>query len=194
MTQSGGAWELLGEFTEVESGKRNDRPQLEAALATCRLQGATMVIAKLDRLARNVAFVSRLMESGVEFVAVDMPSANRLTCHILAAMAEHEVSMISTRTRAALAQAKARGVKLGGDRGNIEAIASMGAVASAKVRSDRSARRAADLGAIIRQVEEQGAKTLKGLAAGLNALGVTAPRGGQWSAGQVARVKKAWAT
>jgi DNA invertase Pin-like site-specific DNA recombinase len=84
---------------EVESGKRNDRPKLAEALRLCRLHGATLIIAKLDRLARNVAFISNLMESGVEFTAVDFPQANRLTVHILAAVAEHEAKAISTRTR-----------------------------------------------------------------------------------------------
>src|SRR5262249_56223928 len=99
---NGGAWQLLREYVEVESGKRNDRPQLGAALALAKATGATVVIAKLDRLARNVAFISNLMESGVEFVAADMPMANRLTVHVLAAVAEHEREMISQRTRAAL--------------------------------------------------------------------------------------------
>src|SRR5258708_5141305 len=93
------------------------RPQLRAALEACRKQKATLLIAKLDRLARNVHFVSGLMESGVEFVAVDMPMANRLTVHILAAVAEHEREMISQRTKAALAAAKARGTKLGNPNG-----------------------------------------------------------------------------
>jgi len=102
---------LVAEFTETESGKRNDRPQLAEALAVCKKQKAKLVIAKLDRLARNVAFISNLMESGVDFVAVDMPDANRLTVHILAAVAEHEREMISQRTKAALQAAKKRGVK-----------------------------------------------------------------------------------
>ena len=97
-----GAWALQAEFTEVESGRRADRPVLARALAACRGQGAILVIAKLDRLARNVAFISNLMDSGVEFVAVDFPQANRLTLHILAAVAEHERDMISARTKAAL--------------------------------------------------------------------------------------------
>jgi len=105
--------ELIAEFTEVESGKRNDRLQLAAAMDLCRRHKAVLLIAKLDRLARNVAFIANLMESGVEFVAVDMPYANKLTMHILAAVAKHECEMISARTKAALAQAKARGVKLG---------------------------------------------------------------------------------
>jgi DNA invertase Pin-like site-specific DNA recombinase len=113
---NGGNWGIVAEFTEVESGKRSDRPQLAAALAACRLRGAKLIIAKLDRLARNVHFVSGLMESGVDFVAADFPQANRLTVHILAAVAEHEAKMISERTKVALAAAKRRGVKLGGRR------------------------------------------------------------------------------
>ena len=114
---NGASRQLVGEFVEVESGKRSDRPKLAEALRLCRLHGATLVIAKLDRLARNVHFVSSLMESGVDFVAVDFPQANRLTVHILAAVAEHEAKMISERTRAALQAAKTRGVRLGGYRG-----------------------------------------------------------------------------
>jgi DNA invertase Pin-like site-specific DNA recombinase len=110
---NGGTWTLAAEVTEVESGKWNDRPELDRALGLCRLYGATLVVAKLDRLARNVAFISKLMESGVDFVAADFPQANRLTVHILAAVAEHEAAMISQRTRAALAATRARGIKLG---------------------------------------------------------------------------------
>jgi len=102
---NGGA-ELLAEFTEVESGKRNARPELTKALDACRRQKAKLVIAKLDRLSRNLAFIATLMESGVEFLAVDNPHANKLTVHILAAVAEHERGMISERTKAALAAAK----------------------------------------------------------------------------------------
>jgi DNA invertase Pin-like site-specific DNA recombinase len=114
---NGGNWKIVAEFVEGESGKRSDRPQLAAALAACTLRGAKLIIAKLDRLARNVAFVSNLMEAGVDFIAVDFPTANRLTVHILAAVAEHEAKMVSERTKAALAAAKARGRKLGGYRG-----------------------------------------------------------------------------
>lgn len=114
---NGGSWELLGEFKEVETGKGADalakRPQLGAALDACRKHGATLVIAKLDRLARNVHFVSGLMESKVRFVACDMPEANELTIHIMAAFAEHEAKRISQRTKDALAVAKARGAVLG---------------------------------------------------------------------------------
>jgi DNA invertase Pin-like site-specific DNA recombinase len=108
-----GRGELTQSFTEIESRRKNDRPQLAAALDACRRHKAILVIAKLDRLARNVYFISGLMESGVEFVAVDMPQANRLTIHILAAVAEHEREMISQRTKAALQAAMRRGVALG---------------------------------------------------------------------------------
>lgn len=108
-----GRGNILCEFTEIESGKKSDRPQLAEALAMCRRHKAKLIIAKLDRLARNVHFISGLMESSVDFIAVDMPEANRLTIHILAAVAEHEREMISQRTKAALAAAKVRGVRLG---------------------------------------------------------------------------------
>ncbi len=105
--------QLLTEFIEVESGRKENRPQLRAALEECRKHRAVLLIARLDRLGRNVAFIANLKNSDVEFVAVDMPQANRLTIHILAAVAEHEREMVSQRTKAALAAAKARGIKLG---------------------------------------------------------------------------------
>src|SRR5881392_1771608 len=110
---NGGRWTLVDEFTEVESGKRNDRPELVKALAACKKQKAKLVIAKLDRLSRNLAFIATLMDSGVEFIAVDNPHANKLTVHILAAVAQHEREIISARTSAALQAAKARGKHLG---------------------------------------------------------------------------------
>ena len=110
---AGGNANVLASYTDVESGTRADRPQLAKALRHAKRSGATLVIAKLDRLARNVAFVSSLMESGVRFVAADNPHATEFTIHILAAVAQHEAKMIARRTREALAAAKARGVKLG---------------------------------------------------------------------------------
>jgi DNA invertase Pin-like site-specific DNA recombinase len=111
---NGGNWQILAEFTEVESGKRSsNRPKLAEAIELCKKHKATLIIAKLDRLARNVHFISGLMESGIEFIAVDNPNANRLMLHLLAAFAEHEREQISQRTKDALAAAKARGVKLG---------------------------------------------------------------------------------
>ncbi len=114
---NGGTWVQLAELVETESGKNADRPQLREAIAQCRQTGATLLIAKLDRLARNVAFISALMEQGVPFVACDMPTATPFMLHVYAAMAEEEARAISLRTKVALAAAKARGVKLGGWRG-----------------------------------------------------------------------------
>jgi DNA invertase Pin-like site-specific DNA recombinase len=181
---------LIAEFVEVEHGTRkgNHRPQLTAALAQCRVHGATLIIAKLDRLARNVAFTSNLMESSVEFVACDYPEANRLTIHIMAAMAEHEAVMISERTKLALAAAKRKGVVLGGDRGNTHLIYKKGNRASAKVRSEQSQRRAADLLPVIEAIKAEGAVSLRQIAEGLNQRGILTARNGAWSAVQVSRL------
>jgi DNA invertase Pin-like site-specific DNA recombinase len=183
---NGGDWRLVAEVTEVESGKRSDRPKLAEVLRLCRLHGATLIIAKLDRLARNVAFTSNLMESGVEFHAVDFPQANRLTVHMLAAFAEHEAKVISERTKAALAAAKRRGVQLGGYRGTTMTKAMRKAAAEAVAK--RVNARATDLAPTIAELQASGATSLRAIAAGLNERGIPAARGGQWSAVQVARV------
>lgn len=185
-----GTGDLVAEFEEVESGKRNDRPALDAALRECRLRGATLLIAKLDRLARSVAFLSRLMEDGTDFRAVDMPEANRLMVHVMAAMAEHEREMISLRTKAALKAARDRGVTLGGRRDGhrIEDHGDAGRRRSAEVRSARSAARATEISSVLADLRQGGVTTLKGLAVALNERFIPAPRGGQWSAGQVRRV------
>jgi DNA invertase Pin-like site-specific DNA recombinase len=184
---NGGSWRLVAEVTEVESGKRADRPKLAEALRLCRLHGATLIIAKLDRLARNVHFVSSLMESGVEFVAVDFPQANRLTVHILAAVAEHEAKMISDRTRAALAASKARGTKLGGYRGvKIDDAARAASVASRRAVADA---RAADLAPIVAELKESGVASLGAMARALSDRAIPTARGGQkWTETQVSRV------
>jgi DNA invertase Pin-like site-specific DNA recombinase len=176
---------LISEYTEIESGRRTDRPRLTEALTACRVHKATLVIAKLDRLARNVAFVSNLMEAGVEFEAVDFPQANRLTIHILAAVAEHEARMISERTRSALVAAKARGTKLGGFRGR--AGTSADCALARETRIADADRRAADLAPTIQAIRSAGGRSLRSIAAGLNARGITAARGGSWSAAQVRR-------
>ena len=186
---NGGDWRLSAEIVEIESGKRSDnRPKLKEALRLCRLQGATLVIAKLDRLARNVAFVSGLKEAGIDFVAVDFPDANRLTVNILAAVAEHETEMVSARTKAALQAAKARGVKLGGDRGNLPAVAARGSQASIVARKRLVAKRASDLAPVLAELQASGVVTLHALASALNDRRIPAARGGAWSAVQVKRV------
>lgn len=185
---NGGRWKLIEEVTEIESGKRSDRPELARALASCRLHNATLIIAKLDRLARNVAFIANLMDAGVDFVAADMPQANRLTVHVLAAIAEHEAAAISARTKAALARAKARGAVLGGDRGNLPHVAKAGARASITVRRERAVARARDLAVVVADLRQRGRTSLRDLAAGLNEREIAAPRGGLWQAAQVARV------
>jgi DNA invertase Pin-like site-specific DNA recombinase len=181
---NGGDWRIVAEFTEVESGTRPGRPKLAEALKTCRALGATLIIAKLDRLARNVHFVSGLMESGVEFTAVDFPQANRLTVHILAAVAEHEAKMISERTKAALAAAKRRGVQLGGDRGaRLTAKARQAGAAAVRARANA---RADDLAPVIAELRAAGARSLRAIAAGLNERGISTPRGtGPWQANTV---------
>ena len=182
-----GDWTLLREIVEVESGKRNDRPALAEALRLCRQQKATLVIAKLDRLARNVHFISGLMESGVEFLAVDMPSANRFVVHILAAVAEQEADAISKRTKAALAAAKERGTVLGGRRVSAERFQEI-AAAARDTFSAKAAKGRAQVMPVIAEIRGQGINTLRAIASELNTREVDAPRGGQWSAVQVQRV------
>jgi DNA invertase Pin-like site-specific DNA recombinase len=154
------------------------------------MKQATLLVAKLDRLARNVAFISALMESGVDFTAVDFPTANRLTVHVLAAVAEHEAVMISARTKAALQAAKRRGVKLGGHRGNIQRIGKLGRAASAVVRGKAAAKRNADTLAEIQAITGGEEWSLQRIADALNERGFKTARGGEWSATQVMRVRQ----
>jgi DNA invertase Pin-like site-specific DNA recombinase len=184
---NGGDWRIVAEFTEVESGKRKDRPKLADALAACRVHGAKLIIAKLDRLARNVAFVSALMDAGVEFEAVDFPQANRLTIHILAAVAEHEAKVISERTKAALAAAKRRGVKLGGFRAGAKLTtkARQAGVRAVQARADA---RAIDLAPTVRELQAAGKTSLRGIADELNRRGIPTARRGRWQAGSVSQL------
>ena len=178
---------LIKEFSEVESGKNNRRPELAKALEACRLHQATLVIAKLDRLARNASFLMGLRDAGVEFVAVDMPEANRMTVGILAVVAEAEAEAISQRTKAALAAAKARGVKLGtaGPQNlkNVRRVSVEG-VKEVKRLADQ---RAKSLEAIVVPLMQGGA-SLNQIAHRLNEENIPTARGGQWSATQVRRV------
>lgn len=184
---NGGDWQIAGEFTEVETGKRNDRPELDKALAMCRLHGAKLVIAKLDRLSRNAAFLLNLRDSGVDFVCADMPNANRLTVGIMAMVAEDEAERISARTKAALAAAKRRGVTLGGFRGKIPTARHR--TLSAAARQREAGDRAADLAPTIAELRAAGATSLRAIADGLNSQSIPTARGnGAWSAVQVQRV------
>lgn len=185
---NGGRWKLVEEVVEVESGKRSDRPELARALALCRVHRATLLVAKLDRLARNVAFISALMESSVDFVAVDLPQANKLTVHIMAAMAEYEAGAISARTKAALAAAKARGTKLGGYRWDIQTVASKGNAESARVRAEKARKHARDLKPLIQAIQAKGETSLRQVASALNQRKIPTARGGEWTAVQVQRL------
>ena len=183
---AGRGWPPIAEYVEIESGKRNDRPELARALAACKLYGAVLVVAKLDRLARNVAFVSALMESGVEFTAVDFPQANTLTIHILAAVAEHERKMISARTMAALAAAKARGTVLGGFRGFVPGQAERTAAAAAKAQAaDGRADRLRD---VVAEIRAAGITSASGISKELNRRNITTAKGGMWQTVQVQRL------
>jgi DNA invertase Pin-like site-specific DNA recombinase len=185
----GGRWRLVGEFVEIESGRNNSRPQLQLALAACRIHGATLIVAKLDRLARNAAFLLSLQEAGVEFVCADMPEANRLTIGILACVAEDEARRISDRTRAALAAAKRRGVQLGNPAHLTESARAKGRAVSSVLRVARADRRAQDLRPIINDICAGKDLSLRRIAAELSERGVPTPRGGYaWNASQVQRL------
>ena len=181
----GGNGTLLDTFTEIESGRRNDRPELAKALDLCRRRKATLVIAKLDRLARNVAFIANLMDADVDVVAVDMPEANRFTLHIMAAMAEHEAALVSQRTKAALKAAKARGRALGWSipsRRKEQAQASRKGAAGNRARANQHA---ANVLPVIHDIERAGVTTLQGIAEALNARGIRTARGRRWYASTV---------
>jgi DNA invertase Pin-like site-specific DNA recombinase len=172
-----GTGRLVAEFTEIESRRRHtNRPQLLAALAECRKRRAMLLIGRLDRLARNVAFISALMENGTDFIACDMPTATRLTIHILAAVAEHEREMISKRTKAALAEAKRRGTILGNPR--IEE-------ARARAAEAHAATRPAPEVAALMQGWRQSKWPLRRIAGELNRLNIRPARGRQWYASSV---------
>lgn len=174
-------WQITAEFTEVESGKRNDRRELAAALHHAKVTNGTLVIAKLDRLSRNAAFITALQDSGAKFIAADMPEANELTVHIMAAVAQSERKAIANRTREALAAAKARGTRLGNPNGAAAlrraAKGNVAAVESIKGNADAFAQ---DLAPVIADMRSKGLTSLPQLARGLNAGGYATPRGGNW--------------
>ena len=177
--------ELLDEYVEVESGKKNDRPELQKAISRCKMSRATLIIAKLDRLSRNLAFIANLMDAGIDFVACDNPYANKLTIHILAAIAEHEREMISRRTREALAAAKAKGIKLGGYRGT---------TVTDKIRQDallaRRAKSKEYSANVIPMIQEHLGigYSLNATARILNQQRIVTVRGGKWTAKSISRI------
>ena len=173
---NGDKWEIIESFIEVESGRKSQRPELNKALQLCRKQNATLVIAKLDRLARNVHFISGLMESKVDFVAADRPNATRFEMHIYSAMAEEEARQTSERTKAALAAAKARGVKLGNPH------PAKASAARIKIANNF----ASSIYPVVLDLQKTGLKSLRSLARGLEARGVLTPRGKKyWTAAGV---------
>ena len=190
---NGAAHKLLAEYVEVESGKRADRPKLAGALQHAKATGATLVIAKLDRLSRNAAFLLNLQEAGVDFVAADMPQANRLTVGILALVAQEEREAISRRTREALAAAKARGKKLGNPNGaralqrHVRKHGNSAAVAAVRGQAQRSAEA---LRWAVERAVAAGAATHSAIAAALNEARIETPRGGRWHARSVARLRE----
>ncbi|MBN7809093.1 recombinase family protein [Agrobacterium rosae] len=167
-----GSHPILAEFTEVESGKRDDRPQLEAALDEAKAHNAVLIIAKLDRLSRDVHFISGLLKRNVPIKACDMPNADNFQFHIMAAVAEKEREMISERTRAAIAAKRARGQEWGTN----------------AVRTAQSDDFAKSLHADLQAIMDSGTNTPAAIARALNERGVRTPRGAEWGSGQIVRV------
>jgi DNA invertase Pin-like site-specific DNA recombinase len=198
---NGGNWSITAEFTEVESGRKSDRPALDKALAAARLHRCPLVVSKVDRLTRSVAFLSRLLEANVDVRFADLPqiegATGRFLLQQMVAVAELEAGMISARTRAALSAAKARGTKLGGPRirkndGKVVVISLEAQKQGAAANRMRAVERAADLAPTIAQIRQQGASTLAAIAVGLNDAGIPTPRGqGVWSPMQVKRALEA---
>jgi DNA invertase Pin-like site-specific DNA recombinase len=176
---------IAPEFVEVETGSRNDRPELDRALKRCRLTGATLVVAKLDRLSRNAAFLMTLRDSGVDFVAADLPEANTMTVGVMAVVAQHEREAISHRTKAALAAARARGTALGGFRERAPNIATYQRKGVEVVR--QSALQAAEERREAIEALQRESLSLNVMAARLNADSVRTSRGGKWTATAVKR-------
>jgi DNA invertase Pin-like site-specific DNA recombinase len=188
---NGGDWHIIGEYTEVESGRRSDRPELAKALAAARLHRVPIIVAKVDRLTRSVAFLSRLLEAGVDVRFADLPQiegpTGRFMLQQMASVAELEAGLISSRTKAALAAAKSRGVKLGGNRGAVISREARATGRAAQVA--RSKARAADLAPILAELRKAGVTTLAAIAQALTDRRIPTAKGlPRWSPTQVSRV------
>jgi len=179
----GGDWQLIGEFIDVESGKNNDRPELAKALKDCQLTGATLLVAKLDRLSRDIHFITSLEKAGIEFTVCDFPTANRFTIHIFAALAQYERELISQRTKAALAAKKARGAELGKPENLTREAADQGRVQGRAVIQENADRFALKVLPKIEEYGEQGITSLNGISSRLNQDHVLTVRGkaGTWT-------------
>jgi DNA invertase Pin-like site-specific DNA recombinase len=177
---------IVASFVEVESGKRNSRPELSKALRLCRVHHATLVIAKLDRLSRSVSFLASLLEGDVPLIATDMPSADRTMLQFMSVIAEHEARAISTRTRQALAQARERGVVLGGWKGrDLTDGDRKRAIAALKAQANE---RAMSLMPVLDDLRQQGIVSTVAIADALNGRSIPTPRGGRWHPASVARM------
>lgn len=187
---NGGDWSIRSEFVEVESGRKNDRPALEKALAAARLHRVPLIVANVSRLTRSSAFLHRLLEAGVDVRFCDLPEiegpTGRFLLQQMASVAELEAGMIASRTKAALQAAKARGKKLGGDRGVVMSDATREAGRAARTATANE--RAADLGPVLAELRAAGIESLGARAKALNERGIPTARGGQWSPMQVSRV------
>ena len=192
---NGGQWEIVAEFTEIETGKNSDRPVLAQALAACRLHGATLIVAKLDRLARNTQFLLKVVEGSGDkgVVFCDLPGVpegptGKFIITQMAAVAELEAGLISQRTKAALAAAKARGVQLGRRDNAIAQYQPKARVAGLAVRQRKADARRQDIMPTIEALRSKGLTSLRQLAEGLNEQGIPAPRGGKWFAASVSQL------
>jgi DNA invertase Pin-like site-specific DNA recombinase len=188
--QANGPRTELASFTEIESGKHADRPELAKALLRCRQTHATLLVAKLDRLSRDAAFLLTLQQGAVKFVCADMPEANEAMIGFMAVMAQYERQMISTRTKAALAAAKVRLAKKGRKLGNprLQAGNARSAAVASAVNAARAVARAADLRDVITDARGRGKTTLRQIADHLTSLGIPTVRGSVWTATAVSRV------
>jgi DNA invertase Pin-like site-specific DNA recombinase len=179
----------LASFTEIESGKVDSRPKLEAALLRCKQSRATLLVAKLDRLSRNISFLFRMRDQGVKFQALDIPEANTLTLGVFAAMAQHEREIISARTKAALAARRARGLPLGTPR-DLSAYARTASAAGRVTNRAKALARAEDIRPQINAAREAGHLSLRAIAAYLNQMQIPTPRGKSWTATAVANAHR----
>ena len=185
---NGGSWELIAEYTEVESGKNIARPELQKALEFAELTNATLIVAKLDRLSRDAEFLHRLLKHRVCICFADMPFADKVIIGVMASLAEWEREQISKRTKAALSVAKARGRNVGGDRGNLPGVYRRGLQRSVAARQEASSERAEKVRPHIEQAKAEGHCSLRQIADYLNGKGIKTSRGNEWQAAQVQRV------